>query len=312
MKSNLAHKQEVNNEISLHPSTAKKLEQEAMSKKEEGYTRTPNSLIDEQIMAHLSDKAFKCLMLIVRQTVGFDRLTHTIATTQFQKFCGIKKEETVAKVIRELEDCKLIAVVRKKGCLNNYTPTISQYHQKVVPPSKGSTPIRGGGSTTIEKGYTTPIKGGTTKETLKENIKEIHTQENSAQKLGDESWKPNLDLLSSILRTTKHSQRVSEILGMIDFEFHLGNFNAHWEDKITLTENQKTRKFVSWITQEFEKSERKVRTTEKQNNFDSKPKTALQATKDQWAGERFAEQQNSNVIDVNQDQVLIGGEREYF
>lgn len=200
----------------------------------------------------------------------------------------------MAKVIRELEDCKLIAVVRKKGCLNNYTPTISQYHQKVVPPSKGSTPIQGGGSTTIEQGYTTPIKGGATKETLKENIKEIHTQENPNQ--NDESWKPNLDLLSSILKTTKHSQRVSEILGMVDFEFHLGNFNAHWEDKITLTENQKTRKFVSWITQEFEKSLRVSK---------AKPATPNRNVNDAWGAEQqYAPASDTHVSGV--DAVFMG------
>ena len=275
------------------------------------YTKMPNSIIDDRIMARISDKAFKCLMFVMRQTMGFNRASHTIATTQFQKYCGIKKEETVAKVIRELEQCQLITVERKTGCLNTYTLTLDQYHETVLPPSKGGTPMKEGYTTPTEQGYTTPMKGGAIKETLKENIKETHTLENSLEKIEDDLWKPNRDLLTSILRTTKYSQRVSEILGMVDFEFHLGNFNAHWEDKIILTENQKTRKFVAWLIQEFEKAERKANALAKENNFASKPKTALQATKDQWASERFAQQQ-STVIDVNQSQTLIGGEREYF
>ena len=136
------------------------------------YTKVPNTIIDDSIMAGVSDKAFKCLMFIVRQTVGFNRTSHTIAISQFQKYCGIKKDETVAKVIRELEQCKLITVERKTGCLNSYTFTLNQYHETVLPPSKGTTPMKGGYTTPTEQGYTTPMKGGSIKETLKENIKE--------------------------------------------------------------------------------------------------------------------------------------------
>ena len=66
-------------------------------------------------------------------------------------------------------------------------------------------------------------------------------------------WKPDLEQLAIALRTTKYSQRVSEILGMEDFQFHLGNFNTHHENNHQLTGNQKLRKFAQWIFQEFEK-----------------------------------------------------------
>ena len=65
-------------------------------------------------MAQLNDKAFKCLMFIVRQTIGFDRDAHAISITQFQKYCGIKKRDTVIACIKELEDCNLIQVDRKQ------------------------------------------------------------------------------------------------------------------------------------------------------------------------------------------------------
>ena len=140
------------------------------------YTKMPNTVIDDCVMAGISDKAFKCLMFIMRQTVGFNRTSHTIATTQFQKYCGIKKDETVAKVVRELEQCKLITVERKTGCLNSYTLTINQYHETVLPPSKGATPTKGGYTTPTKGGYTTPTKGGSIKETLKENFKESSSE----------------------------------------------------------------------------------------------------------------------------------------
>lgn len=149
-----------------------KKERLTMTGIEEGYTRLPNLLIDSEIMADLSDKAFKCLMFILRQTVGFGRNSHTISITQFQKYCGIKKEETVTKVIRELEQCKAIKVERKSGCLNEYFLTLDQYQQTVPPPSKGGSTMKQGESTTAISGESTPMKQGTIKENFKENIKE--------------------------------------------------------------------------------------------------------------------------------------------
>ncbi len=101
-----------------------------MSNKEERYTKLPNVLIDGQIMAQLNDKAFKCLMFIMRQTIGFDRVSHPIAITQFQKYCGIKKRDTVMSCIRDLEEVGLIKVERKTGCLNEYLFTPDQYREK--------------------------------------------------------------------------------------------------------------------------------------------------------------------------------------
>lgn len=286
---------------------------------DKGYVMS-SRLYRYEVRPFLGDAAKNIYAELEDRINGFkDKVTDHVSYSQLQggKLKGSRKlsTTTVAKGLKELLDLGVISIVSedsRKGneyqineisLVDHFSNKSTTLETKVLQKVKRQH-FRNESASTLE-----------TKDTIelsRINYRTIHTQENPPQKTQDDSWKPNLDLLTSILRTTKHSQRVSEILGMVDFEFHLGNFNAHWEDKITLTENQKTRKFVSWITQEFEKSERKVRTTEKQNNFGSKPKTALQATKDQWAGERFAEQQNSNVIDVNQDQVLIGGEREYF
>ncbi|WP_433846930.1 replication protein [Acinetobacter proteolyticus] len=168
MKSNLAHKHDSPQaEVLKFP----RKERQAMSKKEEGYTRMPNSLIDDQVMAQLNDKAFKCLMLIVRQTSGFDRTNHTIAITQFQKYCGIKKRDTVMACIKELEDKKIILVSRKTGCLNEYSINPNQYHETVLP-LNGTSTIKGDGTSTAKRDETSPVKRGTNKETLKETFKE--------------------------------------------------------------------------------------------------------------------------------------------
>ncbi len=164
---NLAHAlSQTQGEIVHFPKTG----QNAMSKKEEGFTRLPNVLIDSQIMAELNDKAFKCLMFIIRQTLGFDRESHTISITQFQKHCGIKKEETITRAIRELELVKAIKVERKTGRLNEYFLTLDQYHQTVLPPSKGGSTTEHGRGTPDKGGESTPAEQGANKENSKENL----------------------------------------------------------------------------------------------------------------------------------------------
>lgn len=103
---------------------------------------------------------------------------------------------------------------------------------------------------------------------------ETCARENSTH---DETWKPNLNFLKTILAQTKFSQRSDEILALDDFEFHLGNFNAHWENKIDLTENQRTRKFAAWLIQEFEKHLLKIERSEKQPT-----KTPSRNVNDAW------------------------------
>ncbi|WP_252509918.1 replication protein, partial [Acinetobacter lwoffii] len=121
-----------------------------MSNKEERYTKMPNGLIDGQIMAQLNDKAFKCLMFVMRQTIGFDRASHPIAITQFQKYCGIKKRDTVMSCIRDLEELGLIKVERTTGCLNEYLFTPDQYREKGLVPNEGST-LKGDGTSTTKR-----------------------------------------------------------------------------------------------------------------------------------------------------------------
>ena len=54
----------------------------------EQYSRTPNFVIDDMYMAELSDKAFKCYMFILRQTVGFNRSKTSIATDTFKSIAA--------------------------------------------------------------------------------------------------------------------------------------------------------------------------------------------------------------------------------
>ncbi|MBE9400917.1 replication protein [Acinetobacter albensis] len=252
MKSNLAHEPPIPQGQVVH---FPKNERKAMSIKEERYTKMPNALIDDQIMAQLSDKAFKCLLFIVRQTSGFDRTSHTIAITQFQKYCGIKKRDTVMSNIRELEELGLIKVERKLGTLNEYFFTPNQYRQKGLVPLEGST-VKGDGTSTnerdggstVERDYTSPVERGTIKETLKEtfkeNFKESNAQENSVDAVLN-LWTPDLHSLNSWLQRSGEMAMTQELVNQVLIEV-----NAFYEPRLKaglLTENHMYSNFVKWV-----------------------------------------------------------------
>ena len=257
------------------------------------YTKTPNSIIDDLVMAQVSDKAFKCLVFIMRQTVGFNRESHTIAITQFQKYCGIKKRDTVMTAIRELEQCKLITVERKTGCLNEYYLTLNQYHQAVLVPLDGSTTKRDGTSTAKGDGTST-VKRDPIKETLKENFKEIYPLESEQKKSSVDDvlnlWIPNLSSLNAWL------QRAGEkAMSQDEVNHWLVEINAHYEPKIKaglVSENQMYSNFVKWVKRNYKKP--------KQSQHPEKPQSAKQQREQAWADyyAKRNQQQPNNIIDV--------------
>ena len=290
--SNLAHEPPIPQGQVVH---FPKNERKAMSNKEERYTKMPNMLIDSEIMAQLNDKAFKCLMFVMRQTVGFDRVSHPIAITHFQKYCGIKKRDTVMSCIRDLEQLGLIKVERATGCLNEYVFTPDQYREKGLVPNEGST-FKGDGTSTNKRDGTSTVERGTIKETLKETFKENSKERNTQENAVDQVWNPNTETLSSILKTTKHSHRVSEILSQEDFQFHLGNFNTHHEKNFQLTDNQKHRKFAQWIIQEFE---RVLEKAERKNKQPSVYPRSEKQNSDLDVNTAWADQASQHHVPVN-------------
>ncbi|WP_151738838.1 replication protein [Acinetobacter junii] len=253
---NLAHKHDSpQGEVIEFP----KQERQDMSKKDEGYTKTPNSLIDDQIMAQLNDKAFKCLMFIVRQTIGFDRDAHAISITQFQKYCGIKKRDTVIACIKELEDCNLIQVDRKTGRLNQFKVTADQYQQTGLVPSKGSptkrdgtSTMKGDGTSTIKRDYTSPVQRDTIKETFKENIKENFKENMCGENQVDsvlKLWTPEIQTLNAWLQRSGIAKMTQQ-----EIDSWLIEINGYYSTKIesgSVTETQMYSNFVKWIKRSF-------------------------------------------------------------
>ncbi|WP_228269535.1 hypothetical protein [Acinetobacter bereziniae] len=123
MKSNLAYRQEIDNEITLHPSTVKKIERQAMSKKEEGFTPLPNFICDEGYLSALSGEAIKCLILLNRHIKGFHGDNKSIGEALVMKLTGFKDKRTVRKNMADLAKFQLIRITKNLGKTTTYTVT---------------------------------------------------------------------------------------------------------------------------------------------------------------------------------------------
>lgn len=97
---------------------------------EENYTKMPNLVIDS-IMQNVSANAYKCLNVIIRCTLGYQRDHYQIAQTLFLEITGIKRKETVIDAIRELEQLKIISVDRSTH-INTFFLTFDQYEKTVL------------------------------------------------------------------------------------------------------------------------------------------------------------------------------------
>ena len=97
-------------------------------------------------------------------------------------------------------------------------------------------------------------------DSLNADSKNTHTlseNENSEiEPAESQNWQPDSEILLNVIRESVGVQAES-VISTPEYKFHIGNFNAHWENKIDLTENQKTRKFAAWLIQEFKKSQAK-------------------------------------------------------
>ncbi|WP_331775003.1 replication protein [Sulfurospirillum sp. 1612] len=76
--------------------------------------QVPNFLVDE-LMPKMSPNALKCYLLIVRKTIGWAKEYDAISASQFCKFTGIKKDNTVFKALKELEEMELLERISKIG-----------------------------------------------------------------------------------------------------------------------------------------------------------------------------------------------------
>ena len=231
----------------------------------EQYSRAPNFVIDDMYMAQLSDKAFKCYMLILRQTVGFNRSSTSIATETFKKYCGIKKNDTVYNCIQQLEQLKLISVTRAIGTTNQIKILPNPSHETALP-LNGTTPVEGDGTTTVERDGTTTVERYTIKENIKENIKESDAQQNPVDEVL-KIWQPDLHSLNSWLQRSGLPK-----ITQVQAEEILLEINPHYESKIhtgAVTTTQMYSNFVKWIKRDSKLTEKLMQQAEQTRSHEN-------------------------------------------
>jgi hypothetical protein len=281
MKSNLAHKQGVDNDISLHPSTAKKLERQAMSKKDEGYSPLPNFICDEGYLAVLSGDAIKCIILLNRHIKGFHLDQKSMGETLVMKITGIKDKRTVRKCMADLAKYQLISITKTLGKSSSYTLTLddrisieavasnvttSNAVTSNVVTSHVTTPVTSNATTPVASNVTTTsdikchsVKEIDLKENIKENFKERNAQENSVDQVLN-LWTPDLHSLNSWLQRSGETPMTQELVNQILLEV-----NAHYEPRLNagqITDTQMYSNFVKWIKRKY---------TQKQNSHSAAP-----------------------------------------
>lgn len=160
-----------------------KKERQFMSYKDEGYTKTPNYLVDENYVAQMTGNALKCYVVINRFTEGFSRKEWAIASTFLLEKTGIKKPHTAYDALKQLEGMSLLRVHREDGKTNKFTITNPCQKTAVVPKNGSSVEIitsaENGHNCSAEKRHSTSAENGHTKKESfkKENIKEREEEE---------------------------------------------------------------------------------------------------------------------------------------
>lgn len=130
-----------------------------------------------------------------------------------------------------------------------------------------------GGGSTFSNGEPPHFKKGTNTETTTEITTNINTQEDPTENSEIEQWKPEPNRFLNTVRKSK-GELAESVLAMPDFEFHLDAFNSYWENKIELTENQKTSKFATWLIDKFDQQKQK---TDREANYQSKRTQAVKS-----------------------------------
>ncbi|MFG4302326.1 replication protein, partial [Acinetobacter baumannii] len=234
--------------VDIHPSTAKRIEQKAMSKKEDGYTPLPNFVCDEGYLAVLSGEAIKCLVLLNRQIKGFHEENKAIGESLILKLAGFKDKRTVRKAMSDLAKYNLVKITKTLGKATSYEVTFEDRLSIELVASNDT-----GASKVVTSNVprlvasndtgTSSIKCHSVKE-KKRNLKESEQQENPVDEVLN-IWKPDLQQLNSWMQRSGLPKVSQDQVDQLLLEI-----NPHYENKIhtgAVTSTQMYSNFVKWV-----------------------------------------------------------------
>lgn len=238
--------------LDIHPSTAKRIEQKAMSKKEDGFTPLPNFVCDEGYLAVLSGEAIKCLVLLNRHIKGFHEENKAIGESLILKLAGFKDKRTVRKAMSDLAKFNLVRVTKALGKTTSYELTFDSRLpvELVTSNDTGASKVATSNVprlVTSNDTGTSSIKCHSVKE-KKINLKERGSQENPVDEVL-EIWTPDLTSLNFWLQRSGEMPMTQELVNQILLEV-----NPHYENRIKsghLTDNQMYSNFVKWVKRDL-------------------------------------------------------------
>lgn len=252
--------------LDIHPSTAKRNEQKAMSKKEDGYTPLPNFVCDEGYLAVLSGEAIKCLVLLNRHIKGFHEENKAIGESLILKLTGFKDKRTVRKAMSDLAKYNLVSITKTLGKATSYEVTFESRLSVELVASNDTSALKVVTSNAprlvaSNDTGTSNIRCHSVKE-KKINLKESEEQQNPVDEVL-KIWEPDLHQLNSWMQRSGlpkiHQAQVEELLLEI---------NPHYESKIhtgAVTTTQMYSNFVKWVKRDFKLVEKLFKQAEPNN-----------------------------------------------
>lgn len=256
--------------VDIHPSTAKRIEQKTMSKKEDGYTPLPNFVCDEGYLAVLSGEAIKCLVLLNRHIKGFHEENKAMGESLILKLAGFKDKRTVRKAMADLAKYNLVKITKTLGKATSYEVTFDDRFTVEQVSSNDTSTLKVVTSNvptlvTSNDTRTSNIKCHSVKETKKETLKES-AQPEQAENPVDEVlniWKPDLQQLNSWMQRSGLPK-----INQAQVEELLLEINPHYESKIhtgAVTSTQMYSNFVKWVKRDFKLVEKLFKQAEQNN-----------------------------------------------
>ncbi|HCQ9930448.1 TPA: hypothetical protein OMR12_001820 [Acinetobacter baumannii] len=253
---NLAHKREEGNMITLHPSTAKKKERQAMSEKfTHGYVQS-SQLYRKEVYPFLSDAARHVYFELENRLNGYQKESDFVSYSQLQGNSEIEggrivARASVAKGLKELIELGVISVIDKSKNGNKYkiheVSLLGQkYTKKTSSPNRLVHVVDRSGSPTEPK-LVHVVDTQNKERNFKENTHIVPAENpvDAVLKL----WTPNLDALNAWLQRSGIAKMTqSEVDGW------LLEINGYYSTKIEaglLTDTQMYTNFVKWIKRNF-------------------------------------------------------------
>ncbi|MFI8146065.1 replication protein [Acinetobacter sp. ABJ_C5_2] len=268
--------------VDIHPSTAKRIEQKAMSKKEDGYTPLPNFVCDEGYLAVLSGEAIKCLVLLNRHIKGFHEENKAIGESLILKLAGFKDKRTVRKAMSDLAKYNLVKITKTLGKATSYEVTFEERLslELVASDVTGTSKVVTSNAPRLvasDVTGTSNIKCHSVKE-KKINLKESEQQENPVDEVLN-IWKPDLHQLNSWMQRSGLPK-----INQAQVEELLLEINPHYESKIhtgVVTSTQMYSNFVKWVKRDYKLVEKLFKQAEQNNTQAINPEN-LQADMGDW------------------------------